>query len=339
MHAPTFTRREWLATVGAATAAGAAARAAAAFLPTGRLRAAEAKPMRGAFMIMSTPYTAANEVDYDDLASQVDFLDRCGVHGLVWPQNSSEQRYLTKAERLRGFDVLAEAAKGRRPALVLGVQGSDTPGMLEYARHAEALAPDGMIAIPPTEAATLAEFRDYYAALCGVTGRPIFFQTSGGAPDVVPTVDFMVGMAREFPNLAYVKEERAPVHERMLALRKHRPDPVKSIFGAAFGRQWLYEMRLGMDGVMTGGAMYADIYARLWELHEARKHEELRDLFGRLLLMLNLDRTIPGIRLYVLKARGIFKTTMSRRGEYSFTQDQIAEIEYRLDAIRPYFRA
>ncbi len=339
MHAPTFTRREWLATVGAAAGSGAAVGAAAALFPSGRLRAAEAKPMRGAFMIMSTPYTAANEVDYDDLASQVDFLDRCGVHGLVWPQNSSEQRYLTKAERLRGFDVLAEAAKGRRPALVLGVQGSDTPGMLEYARHAEALAPDGMIAIPPTEAATLAEFRDYYAALCGVTGRPIFFQTSGGAPDVVPTVDFMVGMAREFPNLAYVKEERAPVHERMLALRKHRPDPVKSIFGAAFGRQWLYEMRLGMDGVMTGGAMYADIYARLWELHEAGKHEELRDLFGRLLLMLNLDRTIPGIRLYVLKARGIFKTTMSRRGEYSFTPDQIAEIEYRLDAIRPYFRA
>ena len=340
MHAvPTFTRRQWLTTVGAATAAGAAAGAAASFFPSGRLRAAEAKPMRGAFMIMSTPYTDANEVDYEDLRNQVDFLDRCGVHGLVWPQNSSEQRYLTKAERLRGFDVLAEAAKGRRPALVLGVQGADTRGMLEYARHAEALAPDGMIAIPPTDATTLGEFRDYYSALCGVTDRPVFIQTSGGAPDVVPTVDFMVGMAREFPNLAYVKEEREPVHERMLALRKHRPDPVRSIFGAAFGRQWLYEMRLGMDGVMTGGAMYADIYARLWELHEAGKQEELRDLFGRLLLMLNLDRTIPGIRLYVLKARGIFKTTKSRRGDYAFTPDQIAEIEYRLDAIRPYFRA
>ena len=335
MHAaPIFiTRRQWLTTVGAA------AGAAAALLPSRRLRAAEAKPMRGAFIIMSTPYTEANEVDYEDLAHQIDFLDRCGVHGLVWPQNSSEQRYLSKAERLRGFEVLAEAVEGRRPALVLGVQGNDTRGMLEYARYAEDLAPDGMIAIPPTEATTLGEFRDYYAALCDVTDRPLFFQTSGGAPDVVPTVDFMVGMAREFPNLAYVKEERDPVHERMLALKQHRPDPIKSIFGAAFGRQWLYEMRLGMDGVMTGGAMYADIYARLWELHEAGEQDELRDLFGRLLLMLNLDRTIPGIRLYVLKQRGIFQTTKSRRGEYSFTADQIAEIEYRLDAIRPYFRA
>ena len=226
MHAaPTFTRREWLATVGAA------AGATAAFAPSRRLRAAEAKPMRGAFIIMSTPYTEANEVDYEDLAHQVDFLDRCGVHGLVWPQNSSEQRYLSKAERLRGFDVLAEAVDGRRPALVLGVQGADTQGMLEYARYAEALAPDGMIAIPPTAATTLGEFRDYYAALCEVTGRPIFFQTSGGAPDVVPTVDFMVGMAREFPNLAYVKEEREPVHERMLALKKHGPTPSVDLRG------------------------------------------------------------------------------------------------------------
>ncbi len=332
LHAHTYTRREWLTTVGGAAGA-------AAVAPALSLRAAEGKPMRGAFMILSTPYTDANEVDYEDLAGQVDFCERCGIRGLVWPQNSSEQRYLSKQERLRGFDVLAEAAEGRQPALVFGVQGNDTPGMLEYARHAEALAPDGMIAIPPTEASTLREFRDYYAALCGVTDRPIFFQTSGGAPDVVPTVEFMVDMAREFPNLAYVKEERDPVHERMLALKPHRPDTIKSIFGAAFGRQWLYEMRLGMDGVMTGGVMYADIYARLWELHEAGKDDELRDLFSKLLLMLNLDASIPGIRLYVLKKRGIFKTMKSRRGDYSFTADQMAEIDYRLEALEPYYRA
>ena len=326
MH--TLTRRQWLSTVGAA-----------ALLPSLPRTAEAAKTMRGAFIILSTPYTAANEVDYDDLANQVRFLDRCGVQGLVWPQNSSEQRHLSKDERLRGFDVLSEAAEGTRPALVFGVQGDDTEGMLAYARYAEALAPDGMIAIPPTEATSLDDFRAYYAALCGITARPIFFQTSGGAPDVVPTVEFMVGMAKEFPNLAYVKEERDPVHERMLALVPHRPQTIKAIFGAAFGRQWLYEMRLGMDGVMTGGAMYADIYARLWELHVEGETEALRDLFGKLLLMLNLDRSIPGVRLYVLKRRGIFKTTRSRRGDYTFSTDQVAEIEYRLDALRPFFRA
>ena len=51
-----YTRRQWLTTVGGAAGA-------AALMPSLSLRAAEAKPMRGAFMILSTPYTDANAVD------------------------------------------------------------------------------------------------------------------------------------------------------------------------------------------------------------------------------------------------------------------------------------
>ena len=30
------------------------------------------------------------DVDFDDLAGEVEFLDRCGVQGMVWPQMASE---------------------------------------------------------------------------------------------------------------------------------------------------------------------------------------------------------------------------------------------------------
>ena len=324
----TVTRRECLTAL-----------ASAAMFPTLRIAAAEGKPMRGAFMILSTPYTAGGEVDYDLLGREVEFCDRCGVEGLVWPQNSSEQRYLSQDERLRGFEVLAGAARGRAPALVLGVQADDTAGMLEYARRAEALEPDAMIAIPPRTAASLDDFRSYYAALCEVTDRPVFVQTSGGAPDIVPTVEFLVSLAREFPQCGYVKEEHAPVQERMLALAEHQPNPIKTILGANFGRAWVYEMRLGTDWVMTGGVMYADIYAGMWDLHLQGRHDEVRDLNGKLLQMLNLDNLIPGVRLYVLRKRGLFKTLVSRRGEYSFNTAQVDEIEHRFAALEPHLRA
>ena len=324
----TVTRRECLTTL-----------ASAAMLPTLCVEAAAGKPMRGAFMILSTPYTASGGVDYDLLGREVDFCDRCGVEGLVWPQNSSEQRYLSTEERLRGFDVLARAARGRTPALVLGMQADDTAGMLQYARRAESLEPDAMIAIPPTTATSLDDFRDYYAALCGVTERPVFVQTSGGAPEVVPTVEFLVSLAREFPQCGYVKEEHAPVQQRMLELAKHRPDPITSILGANFGRAWAYEMRLGTDGVMTGGVMYADIYAGLWDLHQQGRHDDVRDLNGKLLQMLNLDSLIPGVRLYVLRKRGVFNTLVSRRGEYRFTRAEIDEIEHRFAALEPHLLA
>jgi len=289
-------------------------------------------------MILTTPYTESGEVDYEDLAKEVEFLDRCGVQGMVWPQNSSEQRYLSVAERKRGFEVLTEANRGRDMVLVLGVQADDTAGMLDYARLAESLSPDGMIAIPPTTANSLQQIHDYYAALCEITERPIFVQTSGG-PDIELTVDFLVQLATDLPQCGYIKEEYGNVHERMLALQAYQPDPIKVVFGATFGRGWLYEMRIGTDGVMTGGAMYGDVYAKLWELYQAGRQEELMECYSKLLLIQNLDTLIPGVRLYMLQKRGVFKTTKSRRGEYSFSKQQIAEIDFRLEALFPYLMA
>ncbi len=325
----TITRRQLLAGMAAASS-----------LPLGSLLGATpGKPLRGALMILSTPYTESGDVDFEDLAREVAFCDSCGVQGIVWPQNSSEQLYLTKAERIRGFEVLAEANRGRSMSLTLGVQADDTAGMLEYARVAESLEPDGMIAIPPTTAGSLVQIRDYYAALCDITSRPIFVQTSGG-PEIELTIEFLVELAREFPQCGYMKEEYGESrHARMLALQAFQPDPIRSVFGATLGRGWLYEMRIGTDGVMTGGTMYGDVYARLWQLHLEGRQGELRECYSKLLLIQNLDNLIPGVRLYVLQKRGVFKTTKSRRGEYMFSPQQVAEIEYRLEALRPYMSA
>src|SRR2546430_505322 len=60
--------------------------------------AAQDKPMRGVFIIMATPYTESDSVDYEDLAREVDFLGRCGVQGMVWPQLASEYSKLTREE-------------------------------------------------------------------------------------------------------------------------------------------------------------------------------------------------------------------------------------------------
>jgi dihydrodipicolinate synthase/N-acetylneuraminate lyase len=323
-----YTRRDWLATAGSA----------AVFSRSASAAVTPDHPLQGAFMILSTPYTASKAVDYEDLAGQVDFLDRCGVQGLVWPQNASEQTKLTKDERMRGMEVLTKAGKGKKPALVLGVQGRNTEEMLEYAQHAESLAPDAVIAIPPTVATSLDDFRHYYRALCKTVKRPVFIQTSGGAREVEPTVEFIVELAREFPNFGYIKEEHEPVIPRMRELIKQRPDPIKRVFCANFGLGLLYEMRLGSDGTITGGAPYADIYAQLWNLHHQNKLEEQREMFSKLLLMLNLDRQIPGARSYILKKRGIFKTTVSRQGDHPLSPEAIAEIEYNFAALKPYLK-
>ena len=43
----------------------------------------------------------------------MEWLNRCGAHGIVWPQMASEYNRLTVDERLRGYEVIADAAPAR----------------------------------------------------------------------------------------------------------------------------------------------------------------------------------------------------------------------------------
>ena len=327
-----LTRRECLGVM-ASAALGAAASAVRA--EASSVQAAGGTPLSGAFMILHTPFTESKAVDWDDLTREVEFVDRAGAQGVVWPQGSSGVATLTREERLHGMEVIAKAAQGKKTAVVLGVQGKNTAEMLDYARRAEALAPDAVIAMPPTEATSQEDYRQYFRALAGVTRRPVIIQTSGGARDLTPTTDLILDLARELPNFGYVKEESDPLMERMQAHLGQRPT-MKGIFGASFATGWLYEMRLGLDGVITGNAMYADVMARMWALHKQGKAEPLRDAFSKWLLMRNLNEAVPGTDLYVMKKRGIFKTTVTRTRTLSFSPEAIAEIDYRFAGLAPY---
>src|SRR5215471_18986668 len=189
-------------------------------------RAAEThatKAMRGVFIILNTPFTSAGAVDWDDLAREVAFVERGGCSGIVWPQGSSSVATLTVEERVHGMELLANLTKGQRLTLVLGVQGKDTAEMLEYARRADALGTDAMIAMPPTTGTSMDDYRSYFRALGAATKRSVFVQTSGGARNLFPSPELIVELAREFPHMAYVKEESDPLIPRMRAELAARP--------------------------------------------------------------------------------------------------------------------
>jgi 4-hydroxy-tetrahydrodipicolinate synthase len=333
----TISRREWLQTMGLA--------ALAARMPH-LVAATPAKSMRGVFIILNTPFTSTGDVDWADLEREVAFVERGGCSGVVWPQGSSGVTTLTRDERLHGMEVLANAVKGKRLTLVLGVQGKDSAEMLEYTRRADALGSDAVIAMPPTSGKSMDDYRAYFRALGAATTRPSIVQTSGGAKDLFPSVDLIVELAKEFPHMAYVKEESEPLIKRMQGEIAARP-VMKGIFGASLGTGFLYEMRLGLDGIITGMGMYADLMGRMWQMHEERQHEQVRDAYSKFLLMRNLNESIPGTDLYVMKTRGVFKTTVRRTSppaagapakiaEFTPTATEREEIEFRFAALKPY---
>ena len=290
--------------------------------------------MRGIFVIMSTPYTESGAVHYDDLAFQVEWLDRAGAHGLVWPQNSSDYPRLTTEEIRRGFEVLTEANRGRSLTLVLGVQQDSTPEMVAQATFAEGLEPDMMIAMPPKVGDSLEDYREYYSALAEVTSRPIMIQTSPNRPGLEFKTDFIKELADQYPNLGYVKEEVQPVFERIQAL-VGQPQ-IKRVYSAMRGRYFAYDLRLGVDGLVSGMAMYAEVFARMWAASREGDWDAVRDIHGKLLVMLTCETEIPGAGRYLLQRRGIFTTAVQRGRNYTLSQVEIDEIEHNLRGLEPY---
>jgi 1-pyrroline-4-hydroxy-2-carboxylate deaminase len=314
--------------------------------------------IRGPFPILSTPFTESGAVDFDTLANQARFVDWGGCPGMIWPQSGDSVDLLTVDEKLQGMEVLAKATRGLRAALCLGVQGRDTTEMLVFAEHAEKLAPAAIISRPPDSGTTEDDMHRYWRALAAVARRPVIIQTTGGVAykGPPPSVQLLIELAGESPHFGYVKEEAVPVIARVRDLLAARP-PIRRVFSARSAFGWLYESRLGTEGLITERGVYADLLTRIWELQQdGSDPAALRDAYSKFLLMTNLSETHPGgllrgVSLYLWKKRGVFQTMVSRQygpdraipsspifSELELTKEDIAEIEYRFEALGPYLK-
>lgn len=79
--------------------------------------------------------------------------------------------------------------------------------------------------------------------------------------------------------------------------------------------------------------------AFIWRLHQAGERDRLREFFGKLLMMTILEQHISGVKPYMMKRRGIFKTSVSRVWDNVLTRAQVDEIEYKFKGLEPYLHA
>ena len=293
--------------------------AAAAAVPT-------PSDIRGAYPILTTPYLADGSVDYDSLVKEAEWVDAAGVDGIIWPQSDDSVDLLTTDEKMRGMSALAERSAAFSARLCLGVQGRGTEEMLVLARYGEELAARHcrrivFISRPADDCRTQEDLECYYEALAAVAKRPVIIQTYNGDKCPAPTVELLVKLATRHPAIyGWIKEEVRDGFEanrRMKDELAARP-PLKTIFSAWGGWQWLYQARrLGSEGVISERAALAPMLAEIWRLMEAKDATGALDAaYARYLLAINMMQTVPGdlrgYQLVFFKEKGVFKTTVSR---------------------------
>jgi dihydrodipicolinate synthase/N-acetylneuraminate lyase len=267
------------------------------------------KILRGIFPIAQTPFTAADKLDLDALAREVEFTARGRVHGLVWPQMASEWTVLTEQERFEGAEAICAAGKKVKPAIVIGVQGSDLAAVRRYVNHARQVGADAVISLPPSENADAKTLVEYYQAVGGMSDLPLFVQAVGNI-----TVDALLEMFRTIPTMRYIKDEFGEPLVHAALLREKTSDQLK-LFSGSHGRKLIEEMNVGFSGSMPAAGL-ADLYARTFDLWQEGKHDEARAMQARTMKALDqmLAYGMEGMK-YVLYERGVFKTYSARKAK------------------------
>lgn len=304
-----------------------------------RAPATAAEGFRGIFPIVATPYKDDGAVDFETLAEEVRFLDRAGVHGVVWPQLASEYALLTYEERIKGAETIVQAASGLRPKVVIGVQAGDIDTAVRYAEHAKAIGPDAIIALPPRKGRQtkfdLDAVADYYRAVAEAGGLPMFMQAIGNM-----SVDFVARAVREIPNLRFVKDEAGHTLSRITEFRNLPGEGRPVAFTGGHGRTLIEEMARGSAGTMPA-ASWADLYVRVWELWHAGHHSEAIDMFSKALLLITRATAhgLPALA-YVLHLRGVFPNGKVRNPDARPLDEHAKRnLELSLDFVRPYLTA
>jgi len=264
---------------------------------TNRSYAATAKPLRGLFPIGQTPCTPDNKLDLDCLAAEVNFCNRGGVHGFVWPQIASGWASLSQKERMDGVEAILSAGKDGKTALVIGVQTKDgeIAHAIEYAKHASSHGADAIVSLPPDKADDDAML-EYYKTIGKATDLPLFVQSTGDM-----SVDLVVRMFKEIPTMRVIKDEAGNPIQRVGEIRE-RTGGKLNVFSGNGVRTMITEMERGFMGHCPTTGL-ADIYAQAFDLWHAGKKREGFDMFGRVLAF----ESIPNAGSYVLIARGVFK--------------------------------
>jgi dihydrodipicolinate synthase/N-acetylneuraminate lyase len=293
------------------------------------------KDWRGIFAIPMTPFDAADRIDEDVLAAEIDFCIASQVGGIISPVMVSEFWYLSEEERRTMMRVPVEVCRGTGVPVVGNVTALSTPQAVAFAEYAQQIGVDAVSAMPPylhkPDFDTI--FR-YFQAISDAVEVPVFIQNAGMA---ALSPDEIVRLCSEIEHVSWVKEEVPPGTKSIARLAAKQSPAIEGIFGGGGGRMMITERDRGAVGNMPA-CEFCDVLQRVWDLLDAGETAAAEDLF---------DAILPGIVLEghmgmafakeIMVRRGVFTNTRMRNASKPLDEADLREIDRVYARIEPYF--
>jgi len=244
---------------------------------------------KGVFPAIITQFHPDQSLDLPATARHLEAMIRAGIHGVVFLGTVGENTALEYQEKLTLLREMKQAVNGRIPMLT-GVAEYTTSLACRFARDAEKLGLDGLMALPAMvyksdERETAAHFR----AVARSTGLPILVYNNPVSYGVDITPEAFARLADE-PSLVAIKESSEDVR-RLTDLRNIVGN--RYILFSGVDDLVLESILLGAEGWVSGLVnAFPHENLALWNLATAGCWQQARELYRWSMPLLHFDTRV-----------------------------------------------
>ena len=284
------------------------------------------RSISGVLSVFQTPYHADESIDYRTLEKEIHWLLDRGADGIVMAMVSEVLR-LSSQER----NGLAEHAArfGRSLGVVVisvGAESSHTA--CQYARHAEKVGADAVMAVPPIAVALAEEqLLEYYRRIFESISIPVVVQDASGYVGRPMPISLQARLLDEFGSRVFFKPEAASIGPRLSELHQ-ATDQRAQVFEGSGGIALVDSFRRGIVGTMPGADLIDAIVA-LWRALQAGNETAAYRISLPLAALVSLEHSLDAflaIEKYLLVKQRVFLNTLVR-GPVGYALDEPTRLE------------
>jgi dihydrodipicolinate synthase/N-acetylneuraminate lyase len=293
----------------------------------------------GVFPIAPTTFDDHGELDLEGQKRAIDFMIDAGVNGICILANYSEQFAISDDERERLTTLILDHVAGRVPIIATTTHFSSRIAA-ERSRRAQAAGAAMVMLMPPYHGATIRAdeggVAGYFRAVADAIEIPIMVQDAP-VSGVALSADFLARLAREIPQLSYIKAEMPGAAGKLRALIELAGDAIDGPFDGEESITLIPDLDAGATGTMPS-AMIPDALRQVCDGYRAGRRDAAVALYERWLPLINYENKQCGLRATkaLMREGGIIASEAVRHPTpplHPATRAGLVELARRLDPL------
>ena len=162
---------------------------------------------QGVYCAMVTPFTTQDEINVYGMRSNIEYLQKAGVAGLVPCGSTGESATLTFDEHKKLIGITVDAA---RVPVVAGTGSNSTSEAVELTRYAQDVGADAALLIVPYYNKPMKSgLVKHFGAIADACEIPLVLYNIPGRTGINMDAETISAIAHEYSNVAGVKEASA----------------------------------------------------------------------------------------------------------------------------------